>query len=205
MARPWRDIDWQAPRPDERHLQESRSRLRYVPVEAGGQAVRHLTEHLRRGFVNGAVLLQAFDAVDVDQTCHWFLSRNRFDEYGFFEHFLRSEAVREVFPDLVRGHSDHFPTFNPSAGAAYALDGFLASLLMSGGAYEQFEGSGSEAKDLTSAAVAELVGEQYEDFAIYHSFDAWSEWFYDVAWDTTGVLIDLIRNRIVLLAMTDTD
>lgn len=187
-------------------LQQSHAELRYAPVEVGGGAVRGLTEELRRLYENGGVTLQAFDVVDEDETCHWFISRNRFEEYGFFEHFLSSAALRESLPDLVRGRSGRqTPTFRDSPGGAYAVDGFLASYLMSGGAYDQFPGSGAEAKALASAAVGELVGERYEDFAVYHSFESWSDWFFDVAWDVTGCLVDLTRNRVLLLAMTDTD
>ena len=206
MPRPWTDIDWHAEPPDDQQLQASHRSLSYVPLPVGGPATDRLLAELRRQYVNGAVLLLAFQVVGDDDACHWFVTRNRFDEYGFVDHFLTSPALRDAAPDLVRDREDtQAADLRESPGGAFALDGLLASTLMSGGAYERFEGSGAQAKAMAAAALDDVVGQRYEQFAAFHSFAAWSEWFHDVAWDTTVVLVDLARRQVVLFAATDTD
>ena len=37
------------------------------------------------------------------------------------------------------------------------------------------------------------------------SYTAWSPWFYDVAWDTTWIGVDVGFGRVWLLCVTDTD
>jgi hypothetical protein len=74
-----------------------------------------------------------------------------------------------------------------------------------GGAYEKFTGTSVEAKQLGSAFVDAVVGARHEQFHVYLSHRAWSPWFFDLAWDSTYLLVDDADKAITLLCITDTD
>ncbi|HEY0698847.1 MAG TPA: hypothetical protein VGD43_13670, partial [Micromonospora sp.] len=191
MPNSWTTIDWDAQRPDAAAVRQSRARLRYQPVELPPSGVEPMLTELRRIHVNGGALLARFRAVDDDPVIRWFTSRNRFDEFGFFRHFLGSPAVRSTLADLrVPDPFDRDVRFFESWSGTFSLDGELAATLVHGGAYERFAGSPVEAKRLGTAFVDAFVGDRHDEFHVYQSHEPWTPWFADVAWDTTRVLID---------------
>lgn len=206
MDESWTSVDPYAPRPSLRAGLDAARRLRFHHRPVLGAACSALVEELRATHVNGGALLVSFDVED-DADSRWFASRNRFDELGFFAALLRSTELREAAPTLCEGVADPLPeaTFEDVFAGPYLVDGWLAGVLVAGGAYERFRGSPREARDMARAAVDEVVEGRYEDFVVYLTSDRWSPWFFDVAWDTTGVAIDLANKRVTLLAITDTD
>jgi hypothetical protein len=74
-----------------------------------------------------------------------------------------------------------------------------------GGAYRSFAGDADQAKRLGAAFVDAVVGGRHKAFKVYRSSAAWSSWFRDIAWDQTWACIDMDRNEVVVLCVTDTD
>jgi len=202
----WREIDWDAPRPDERAVRQARTRLRYRSTGLPSSGVDAMMTELRRTHLNGGALLARFRVIEDDEVIRWFASRNRFDEFGFFPHFLGSAAVRSALPDLeIPDSLDGDLGFEESWAGTLSLDGELAATLVHGGAYKAFDGPPAEAKRLGMAFVAAFVGDRHDHFHVYRSNEAWASWFFDVAWDSTYVLIDCENAEITLLCITDTD
>lgn len=161
---------------------------------------------LRDTHTNGGALIARFRAVEDDEVIGWFASRNRFEEFGFFGHFLGSAAVRKALPELrIPDSLDGDLGFSESWSGTLTLDGELAAILVRGGAYERFPGSPAEAKQLGMAFVETVVGTRHDQFHVYRSHRRWSGWFFDVAWDGTYVLIDCANKETTLLCITDTD
>ena len=206
MSESWKAIDWDAPRPSPPEAIDAARRLRFHHRPDIGPACEGLLTLLRQTHINGGAMLATFDVHD-DQTAAWFASRNRFDELGFFAAFLASADLRGALPSLFEGPDKHVrvPTFSEVFAGPYLIDGWLAGLLMAGGAYERFRGSPIEARTAAAAAAQEIMQGRYEDFVVYQCWDPWSPWFFDVAWDSTGLAIDLANKRVTLLAITDTD
>jgi hypothetical protein len=86
-----------------------------------------------------------------------------------------------------------------------SLTGILATIIVQGGAYKAFQGSAAQAKDLADEAVADLTGRRYEDFRLDQTYEPWTPWFYNVAWDHTLVLTDYRNAELTILCITDTD
>ena len=206
MTESWKIVDWDAPRPSLREALDAAQRLRFRHRPVLGAACQALVEDLRATHSNGGALLATFDVED-DATSRWFASRNRFDELGFFAALLRSTELRAAAPPLFEDVSDRLPeaTFEEIFAGPYLVDGWLAGILVAGGAYERFRGSPQEARDVARTAADEVMEGRYEDFVIYRTSDRWSPWFFDVAWDTTGMAIDLAKKRVTVLTITDTD
>lgn len=210
MGRPWAEIDWKAGRPDERDIAESLQHLAFRAFDVELPAVTAMLDELRRTHVNGGALIKGFAVDDDDTTLHWFASRNRFLDYRFFRALLDSAAVRETLPELegtqpLPGDPTRRDLGFKESWGTLTLDGELAALLVHGGAYKSFQGTPTQAKQLGTAFVDALVGERHAEFKVYRSFDAWSPWFHNVAWDSTWLLIDQGRNEVILLCVTDTD
>jgi hypothetical protein len=155
--------------------------------------------------VNGGAIAARFRAVDQDSALHWFSSRNRFDEYGFFRHFLGSPAVRSALPQLRIPDPLGMVKLKESWSGTLTIDGEFAATIVHGGAYEKYRGTAAQAKLIAAACVTELVDERNEDFLVYRSHAAWAPWFFDIAWDATWMIIDNRDARITLLCVTDTD
>jgi hypothetical protein len=206
MPASWVDIEWDADRPEWSDITRSHEQVRYEPFEVTDTRALAMLEQLRATHVNGGALLGAFRVVDVDDVFRWFASRNRFGEYDFFAHFLRSTAVRDELPGLqVPSPLGRELGFQESWSGTLTLDGELAATLIAGGAYERFKGTPIEAKHLGITFVDAVVGERHNDFRVYRSHTPWSPYFYDVAWDVTWVLLDGMRGEVFLLCVTDTD
>ena len=206
MDESWKTVDWDAPRPSVREALDAARRLRFHHRPELGPACQALLEHLRATHSNGGALLATFDVED-DATSRWFASRNRFSEMGVFAALLQSTALREALPPLFQGGGDQLPdpTLEEVFAGPYLVDGWLAGVLVAGGAYERFRGSALEARAVARAAADEVLEGRYEDFVAYRTSASWSPWFFDVAWDATGVAVDLANKRVTLLAITDTD
>jgi hypothetical protein len=88
----------------------------------------------------------------------------------------------------------------------YTLLGDLCSFLVFGGAY----GSGTELKNeelilTVKSFIDEFLPDGYKNYDYYLIFENWSEWFANVAWDATFVIVNRNRKEINLICITDSD
>jgi len=137
----------------------------------------------------------------------WYLDRQLHDS-GFFEKFWSARApslcFRPARPDL-----NYFAAIGPLCvfrqTTPFHLAGNLASIHFSGGAYSDKKGLGLRSKQLGDAAADECIGDGLEDVLCYESFAPWSDFFMDVAWDHTFVVVSRRQRLIHCLLATDTD
>lgn len=47
--------------------------------------------------------------------------------------------------------------------------------------------------------------DRYEDIIVFESHAPWTDWFYDVAWDVTWMVLDSKECKMWLICATDTD
>jgi hypothetical protein len=218
MSRLWCDIDWEAARPTPEKIERSRSRVEWRPAPVTGPAVERMMAELARTHANGGALLARFRAENSDDVLHWFMARNRLNEYRFFEQLFASQVVQETLPDLDLAEAiarnfgvpeagpgpQHYP-FGQRGWGTLTLEGELAATIVHGGAYERFPGRPVEAKKLAAEFVAELIGDRYEDCELWRPRGNWSNWFRLVAWDSTWIIIDNRRLTVTILCATDED
>ena len=206
VAEGWADIDWDEARPEWTDIVRSHESVKYEPVDSADPRVAAVLAAINETYIHGGGVFGRFRVSQADAVFRWFASRNRFDEYDFFPHFLGSKAVREALPELqIPDPLGRDLGFEQSWSGALTLDGEIAAILVAGGAYERFKGTAREAKDLGVAFTGALVGERYTDFMVYRSHKPWAAWFCDIAWDSTWVLLDGRRGEVTLLGVTDTD
>jgi hypothetical protein len=193
---------WKQERPDFVARQKLWEKAVFEADTLSSPIVDELLRELGNTHVNGGALFGRFCFLD-DPVIHWFISRNRFDELDFFEHFLTSDAVREVLPSLKAPAS--LNSIKWEWWSPYLLGGDLARTLMFGGAYRKYEKGGRSAKDLGEGVCSDLFGDRFEDVRVLRTGDAWSGWFRKIAWDMTWVGVDKRDLKIWVLCLTDTD
>ncbi len=79
MGKPWKEIDWKAERPSPKQVSRSRQQLEFCQTEVTSPAALELIETFRSLFCNGGAHIASFRVTHVDNTAHWFFSRNRYD------------------------------------------------------------------------------------------------------------------------------
>lgn len=205
MWQRWTEIDWNAVRPTAEDVVASHRRIRFTPATVNSPTALRLVETFGSVLTPaGGALIAAFTVDDVDDTGHWFLSRNRFDEYGFIQQFLTSDAVATALPSLAPVNPTQLQAkFDESD--PLLLDGQLAKALVYGGPYQKFDKPQVEAKRMCLEVCEELMGDRYEDFRLDRSSTSWAHWFHGTFWDGTWVITDKRSERVTLLCITDTD
>ncbi len=167
-----------------------------------GPPVGRLVDALRKTHVNGGAVFGMF-AIAGSPALQWFMSRNRWDEIEFPEHFLRSCAVAAALADLCRGPVSD--SFGFEWGSAFTLAGELAQTLSLGGAYAKHGGGAGDAVAIAEDFRRWLFGDRFDEVLVLKSFRPWSAWFYDIAWDGTWLVVDNRQSKVSVLAVTDTD
>ena len=175
----------------------------FAPVSGPFPKVDAFVDQLRPLYSNGKVEHAAFRFPD-HPVFEWFSKRNQYHEMGFFECFWRTLGPKSQFQQNVYDLNfyDHaiFSFQSP-----FQFGGALAWLLSGGGAYDQFQRGGVEAKRIGEEAAFEMLGGDYDSTLVYQSGIAWSDFFWDVAWDYSFVCIDQNQRLIHALLATDTD
>jgi hypothetical protein len=203
---PWSVIDWSAPRPDAEAVARARSTVTFAPLPEDRDAVPAFVGALGGLMRHGGALSARFRVAGGGSAARWFLSRNRFAEFGFLRLLLGSAALAEALPELggvafARPPDEGFRQVDP-----VLLDGTLAAALCWGGAYASFADRPAAAKDLGVALSDAVVGRRFRDVRLHVGEPPWwSPWFRGVAWDGTWVVTDLARREVLLLCATDTD
>lgn len=205
MSRRWNEIDWDEDRPGLSELVAARETITWAPVPVTDPALDRYLEQVAATHVHGGYLVGRWRAVEYSDTVAWFTARNRMEEFGLLRVFFDDAVVREGLAAL------RIPSPLPDIGfeqqwsGSLSLDGVLAGVIVSGGAYENFRGPAREAKALAAAAVEALTQNRFEDFRVDVSHEAWTPWFHDIAWDHTYVLTDNANAEVTVLCITDTD
>jgi hypothetical protein len=205
VPRPWTEIH-----PDEDHtgfveLVHSRKTFVWEQVPVADPALDRYLEQLAATHVNGGYLISRWRAVEYSDTAAWFTARQRIDEYGLLGVLFGDETVREGLAELQLPPRPDLSSLYEAWAGPLRLDGFLAGVIVNGGAYKAYRGPAHEAKALAVAAAEALTQNRYEQFRLHVSRAPWTPWFLDVAWDNTFVLTDCANAEITVLCITDSD
>ena len=159
---------------------------------------------LEQIYVNGSVEFSTF-AMPMHPTFDWYCSRSALHDMGFFQNFWSTPSVKQMFPFKIK------PDIDLSAAGVFvytetdALGETLASALTYGGAYQTHAAGPMDATAKGEAAAKELIGTQGDQVRVYTCQLPWCDFFWDVLWDWTWVIIDPAARRIHLLCTTDSD
>jgi hypothetical protein len=156
-------------------------------------------EALRQIYANGRVLLRCFQPTDTAA----FHSASHYGLRGLdhvLSAFLGAPTIQVYLSELHIPSPLKLPAYQ--CYSAYEMEGALTVALLQGGAYHKFLGPEDEARQLSREFVAAIGRDHTQVFKIE---GAWTDWFYDIAWDLSFVILDAGHMRWWILCMTDTD
>jgi hypothetical protein len=194
--------DWGQERPDDAAVRAMWHELRITPRHHDGPEIQTLLGSLRNSHVNGGAVFASFTIAE-HPTLHWFTSRNRLDELEFPERFLSAPAVSTVLTEVCAGAKP--APFGFQWGSSFTLSGEIARTLAEGGAYEKHKAGAADAYAVAERFRAWLFGDRFEEIHVLVSHQPWSDWFYEIAWDCTWLILDKRYSVVSVLAVTDTD
>ena len=166
-------------------------------------AMHTLVTAMKEQFTNGGCLLTQFDAKDAAQF-DAALAGDRQGHGRLLAAFLNRPEVRGGLAVLQIAAAANIPPAFRSMGT-FELEGALVEILQGGGAYTRGIGSESRARALAKQFVDSLVGENRRHCTVFVIEEAWTPWFFDVAWDYSYLVFDPVARRWWTLFMTDTD
>lgn len=176
-------------------------RFSIAPRTIASPSLDRWLEIARRAHCNGGVFIASLSCDPVPS-----LMRSKLEAIEFVSTLLKHPAVRDAMPGVLPAGDltlDELPELEPSF--IFHLDGDLTGLIHYGGAYWSAERPAVESKQIAADVVRELFDNRWEDLEYAKSHSAWTRWFFDVAWDSTILVIDRAKSVVVLVVATDTD
>jgi hypothetical protein len=194
--------DWLQARPTFAEVQEMCRIIELEQVELPAAPYSEFLRALRESHSNGGAYLVAFRVLP-NSVFDWYASRNRLVEEDLLDSLLTHKAIRTAVPDLG------IPETKAATGLVMAdpflLDGRLAHRMFHGGAYSETGGDGRLAKLSALGVCRAMFDLRFGEITVAESFDPWTPWFCNIAWDMTMVIFDRRRRLLWLFAITDTD
>jgi hypothetical protein len=167
-------------------------------------SVMAYVQALEQIYVNGSVEFSTF-AIPVHDTFDWYCSRHAFHDMAFFRNFWLAPSVKQTFPFELKPNIDFSAADVFVCTETSRLGETLTSALTYGGAYQTYAAGPLDAKAKGEAAADELIGMHADRVRVYTCKLAWCDFFWDVLWDWTWVIIDPAARRIHLICTTDSD
>jgi len=175
--------------------------LKVTRVESHSPSVVEYINSLKKYYVNGSVKYECF-SLGESEVLDWYCSRNQLKELLFF---WKVWELPEISNTLKINEIDEDSNKAFEWSSPFILGGSLAWVLHNGGAYEKPTWSGSESKNLGDQAASDLIENDYENTLVFDSGKAWCSFFYDVAWDSTWVVLNKEKRLLHIIMATDTD
>ncbi len=194
LTRVWNEY-WQYAEFKERIINE-------IELEGYVQAVRSL-------YVNGGMILKCFDipySVGLDYYFH--VLTKHFDKTTFFINLFLSESVKWSIPEYKLNEGlVYLPQFKLDASFNDRDCAFqtFKNVLINGGAYRSFNGSEEVANILANNFCEKVFEEDFDNILVFSTYECWNDWFYDVAWDYSWVIINRNSYKLWIIGITDTD
>ena len=158
---------------------------------------------LQRRYENGHVFFASFQGA-AHRVFDWYVARNDLQGLLFFHKFWHTPTPARVLSELrVPASYANDPRFQSTSSFTFA--GEIVSQLYHGGAYHESHGSGAEEMLLAERSAHELIQNRFSEVLVFVNHTAWTDFFFDIAWDGTWILLDKRDRAIHILAATDTD
>jgi hypothetical protein len=174
----------------------------FTPLPTDALCLGEYIQSLRKEYVNGSVVLKTFhtNSGPLIQTMI-----NALAPAPLLAYFLAlNPSIQSGLEDLKISESPQTLLF-AEALDTYRLLGDLLHVLRSGGAYYSSKETLSHDQQVASEFLQALLGKENPGAFSCVLHGAWTSFFFDVAWDSTFIIIDPDAGNVHFLYMTDTD
>ena len=168
-------------------MKNTQASMKIRPIESDMPVMEKYVEKLRQLKSNGRAYFARYEVAG-EHDFRWLDHLTSMGKLDFCQCFLTHPDLQAIAPELVDS-----ARFDESVRFArmysLILDGELAFDLIWAGAYSIYRGTYREAKNMGGQVCDELFGDRFDEITVFRCGNAWSSWFYDVAWDSTYILI----------------
>ena len=176
--------------------------VRYRLVDVDDDRINAVTTAVARTHVNGGMIVGCIAPC----LAHEFDAAMSFDRDGEWrpaQSVLTHPIILEIDPKL-RIDTD-VSTLSFARLGRYALEGEITQIIRSNGAYRKSDVADEDARNMSRNFVDALSSPAAENLIAYRTYDYRAEWFCDVAWDVTLIVLDSPARRWWVVCVTDTD
>ena len=196
------DYNQKRPKQTEDAIREMWQEVHISVCDESSPAVDRLLQALRHVHANGGAHFALFN-IEVNPTFRWFMARNLWEAIELPENLLRSHVVAGALPEVCREVETGSFGFELEDG--FTLSGKLTKTLVRGGAYERHQAGPGDAFFVADEFRRWLYHDRFDEVLVLRSWESWSPWFFDIAWDETWLIFDKRLSKFAVLTMTDTD
>ena len=175
--------------------------LEIKPINLSMNSVICFIDELKKLYSNGKIIYNNF-IFSESEVLDWYISRNQLNEMFFFNYIWQNATIKQTLK-LNEVYEDSYKSFEMTS--AFSLGGCMAEALKWGGAYKKVNYNGVEIKKNSESAATELLNNNFDDTIVCVSNEPWCDFFFDVAWDFTWVVINTSNRNIHIILATDTD
>ena len=185
--------------PTENELNNLWENLKLEKINHWTEAAKILTDRINSLYSNGGIELNKYKITEENHFNYYLFKDKHFVENIYKNKYILNDRaylkLKNEYPKI--NVKEHFTDI-------YTLSGDLARIIGYGGAYNH--GAGQNISwEIATKFVENEFGNRFEEFDCYRIEIENSEWFYDVAWDYSIIIVDIKNNEIIFMDMTDTD
>lgn len=178
--------------------------IKYQSVEFPHLAILKYIDALKDLYGNGDVFIGFFEPLNVGLFKQaQFIGPISLDQ--ILKTFLLSNSVMPVLSKEIKATEKDVQSLIFSWQGAFEFEGALTQTLLAGGAYVRFKGTEEDARKLSRDLVDAILPDGRLSAVVFRIDGAWTDWYYDVAWDKTFVVYDRAGCKWIVFCATDTD
>ncbi|EEM90903.1 MULTISPECIES: hypothetical protein [Bacillus cereus group] len=174
----------------------------FEKIATSDSAIEKLIHTFKEQNVNGGAVISCFKVHN--ENFFKEIPHSKDGHEHFFRRIFNSLDIMHNLEEL-KIHTSEKYKFQFQYRSAVMLDGGIAFQIIRGGAYKCFPDRMVMAKQLASDVCQCMFQDRYEDIIVFESHAPWTDWFYDVAWDVTWMVLDSKECKMWLICATDTD
>jgi hypothetical protein len=185
--------------PTENELNILWENLKLKKINKRTKSAQILTDRIKSLYSNGGVELNKYKIVEKNHFNYYLLKDKHFVENIYRNKYILNDRAYLNFKNELPkiNIKEHFTDI-------YTLSGNLARIIAYGGAYNN--GIGQDISwEIATNFVKNEFGNRFEEFDCYYIEIENSEWFYNIAWDYSIIIVDKRNTEIVFMDITDTD
>ncbi|GHU22843.1 hypothetical protein FACS1894172_07900 [Spirochaetia bacterium] len=183
--------------------------IKIEPLNNWTNSANTLMEKINYTHCNGGIQLHKYKIIGAEDII-WsstnnalFSPINPLERNNFIETILKNNNLNIYRNDLEINNDDIKIKYLEYYTDIYELSGILGRIMGYGGAYYKLEPE--IAWDTANKFVKDELGNRFEEYNMFIVNIKNAEWFYDIAWDITIIILGKIKNEIIFIDITDTD
>ena len=160
-------------------------------------------EHVKTEFVNGGIKLFKWKIKNPPSRIFYFKDRIEDVAWEILRNFKLKEDITEITNhEKIEASPKDLKLIN-----TFDLFGKLSGIAKHGGAYSprNTKLTDDEAIKITKDFMDEFLIKSFDEYLCFQTFEPWANWFFNISWDYTAIIVSNKYDELNLICLTDTD